>query len=241
MKAFPSKRFWRLRAAALMAAVLIGAILVIGMIKWMPATANLPRGDVPLFQVRAWETPGELLLHREGEERGGLLLKHSERDPVYRYDPATRSLSLAARASWERSNEQVAECALQVSPLPPGLRIEPKSDRLLTGEREIATAGRTTLALHPSPSGKWAAVVSAESGRSGSLLPFLGRGGASGQHYHQILSLSEGVLVGKPVRLPLGGENEVLRQCWSPDERYVVYADVLFFHLSVVSVDVSGR
>lgn len=195
--------------------------------------------DVPLFETPAWQASGMLLVRSEEEEEGALLLKHSERETVYRYDPETQSLSGVASDIWQNAREPIGDCELQSGQSPQVLRIDPKSGQLLVDNRPITTTGATPLAILGSPSGNRVAVLSAEGPMSGSILPFLGRGGASGQHYHQVFSLPGVLPVWKSVRLPLSSEKVTLTACWSPNERYVIYADILFF--SIVVVDIYGR
>ena len=72
-------------------------------------------------------------------------------------------------------------------------------------------------------------------------MPFSGPGGADGQHFHELLSLTDFTRVGEPVRLPMRTKDIVsLNSCWSPDERYVVYADFSRYRvLSIVPIDVA--
>lgn len=195
-------------------------------------------GDVPLFETEAWQsgTPryGEqLLLRRAAPGDGVLLLKHSHRERVYRYDPRTRAFAPAAEQEWTRAEAPIEDCGKQVPPAPPALRIDSPTNRLMAGARAIATAGPTVLDLTMAPSARVVAVLSAARGKQPSLLPSLGAS-ASGQRYHQIVSLPDAVIHGKAVRVPVRRDNDVLESCWSADERAIVYYNVLFSYVAVV-------
>jgi hypothetical protein len=196
-------------------------------------------GELPLFKTHMWRQRGSLMLRREADGRGPLLLKHSERDAVYKYDPAGRSLTLAAEKEWRDAKGEVADCDKQFHPSPFVLDIDAKTHRLSAGGREVQTAGHAVLDMRISPSKKWVAVVSAEGRSSGSVFPTLGGGAGTGQHYHQVFSLPDVKTGGEPVRLPLGGEHELITPCWSAEERFVVYTDTLFFSLTVVDTNVT--
>ena len=189
---------------------------------------------------------GGWMVRSEGPARDRLLLTHLRREMVYRYDRATRELALVPHERWEAGGGDVAQCPSGFT-TPAGLRIEskrgpsePRLDRLLAGDRVIRTAGARALRIHESPSGRFAAVLSADGEREESPVPFSGPGGADGQHFHELLSLVDFKRVGEPVRLPMTSkEISSLGGCWSPDGRYVVYADLLYFWvLSVVPIDV---
>jgi hypothetical protein len=184
------------------------------------------------------------MVRSEGHDKDTLLLTHLKLEMVYRYDQATRELALLPHEHWEASSEEIVECPTLDSPS--GLRIEsrrtpsdPRLDRLLAGDRVIRTAGARALTMSESPSGRFASVLSADGERRESLMPFSGPGGADGQHFHELLSLTDFTRVGVPVRLPMTTKEIIsLDSCWSPDERYVVYSDFSSFRLlSVVPID----
>jgi hypothetical protein len=220
----------------LSSAVCAAAVALTLFVGWIMDSA---RGDLPLFKTRMWQRRGSLTLRREADGGGSLLLRHSERDAVYKYDPAGRSLALADEKEWRDAKGEVAECDKQFHPSPFVLEIDPKTHRLSAGGREVRTAGHAVLDMRISPSRKRVAVVSAEGRGSGSVFPTLGGGGGTGRHYHQVFSLPDVKTGGEPVRLPLGGEHELITPCWSADDRFVVYTDTLFFSLTVAETNVT--
>src|SRR5918912_622814 len=155
--------------------------------------AYMSAAEVPLFGLDLWHDGGplygRLLLRREAEGSGALLVKHSDRPEVYAYDPAGRSLAPAAAGAWERATGAVADCESQFAPDPPALRIDPETHKLRAGSREVATAGKTAVVLRASPSGRRVAVLSATGSMTEGLLPFLAGGHPTGQRLHQTLTL----------------------------------------------------
>jgi hypothetical protein len=198
-------------------------------------------GDVPLFRLDLWHGEGalrgQIMLRREAEGSGALLVKHSQRPEVYAYDPASRSLTPAAQGAWQRAAGTVAECEKQFSPDTPPLRIDGKTYRLVDGSREVETAGKTALAVIASPSGHLAAVLSSTGARTDGTLSALAGGHPTGQRLHQTFTLPDVQPVGPAVRIPVQSDSDHLRPCWSADERFVVYYHILFYYLSVVEVD----
>jgi hypothetical protein len=207
-------------------------------------TESGSRDEAPLFTLPAWQDVGleygDQLMLRESVDGDALLLKHSRRDTIYKYDPSTHSLTAVSNAEWLRTNTPIAECGKQGDPSPLLLKIETASHQLFAGDRPIKAAGRTALKLTEAPSGKFAAVLSASGNADTSIIPFTGGSGASGQYYHQIMSLPDVQAVGQPVRLPVRRKNDSLIPCWSADERYVIYHQVTFNYLSIVTTDLSS-
>jgi hypothetical protein len=169
-------------------------------------------------------------------QTGSLLLKHTNRETVYRHQPRAGVLSQATPEEWLRAGGPIAECGKQTAPPQDVLRIEQQSHQLVAGQRHLSTAGRNALSLAVSPGNRFAAVLSAAGEIHPSILPALGAGGAAGQHYHQLVSLPDGAVVGKAVRIPVGRDYDVLTACWSLDSRAVVYSDVVFSYLSIVEI-----
>jgi hypothetical protein len=69
-------------------------------------------------------------------------------------------------------------------------------------------------------------------------MPFSGGSAASGEHYHQVISLPDAVPLGKAVQLPLQQDSDLLVPCWSADEKTVIYHEILFTYLAVVETRV---
>lgn len=226
------------------------AVLVVGGAIWWNWNRNADVGvetNVPLLETPAWRTEDalslrKLLLRTETKDEETILLKLNNNEAIYRYNPNTQSLSLVPIERWQDATGPIEDCNTQIPPSPRELDIDPRSNRLIARrDREVQTAGSTALSLRASPSGTMSAVLSAKGRRRSSILPFLSGGGVSGQHFHQVFSLPDAVPIGKSVRLPLESKEAGIAICWSPDERYVVYYDIFFFHLSIVPVDITRR
>jgi hypothetical protein len=216
---------------------MIAAILVTGAVLVL-SQLTAPSGDVPLFNTPAWrgEAPkyGEQLLLRR-DANTVLLLKHSGREGAYKYDGRARSFVPVTELEWTRAAGKVAECGTQVPPPAGILRIHTQTHRLMAGQREVPTAGPTVLALIESPSRRYVAVLSTSGAAKPSLLPFLAAG-AEGQRFHQLVSLPAGAVVEHPIRIPVARNDDVLTACWSPDEKAIVYYDVVFSRVSIVEL-----
>ncbi len=192
--------------------------------------------DVPLFVTKAWRKEGKLYLRRDGLS---LLLRHSQSEVVYRYEPKLRNLSIASTEQWALVDTEITDCSASGEPDPRIFRIESRGRKLLAGERQLPSSGEITLRLRQSPTGRWLAVLSADD-PEGSLFPFLGSGGARGQHYHQVLRAANGSTVGESLRLAFDTHSRIFSQCWSTDEGYVVYSDYFFTQLSIVTFNEFG-
>jgi hypothetical protein len=221
--------------------IAVAAVIILAAGIALALRAYRPVAQAPLFTLDLWQGEkalhGQMMLRREAEGSGALLIRHSERPTVYAYDPAKRSLTPADEGAWERAAGAVAECEAQAPPPYSVLHIDPETHRLLAGSREVGTAGKTALVLRASPSGRRAAVLSATGSIVEGILPFSGGSGASGQYLHQTLSLPEATPVGATVGVPVRRSGDSLTPCWSADERFVVYYHVLFFYLSIVEAD----
>jgi hypothetical protein len=168
----------------------------------------------------------------------GLFLKHSVVPVIYRYDPAAQALHTVGLAEWQSATSPIANCEEQLSPNPRTLEINSTAGgKLVDGSgRTIATAGTFTENLIVSPDGKWVAVLSANGPKSASLLPFLGGPQPLGQRYHQVISIDDLKWIGSAVALPVADKSDVLTPCWTADEKYVVYTDLVFSSVLVVPV-----
>ena len=224
-----------------MIAAIGGAVFLAG-ISW-PRRESQSKAGIPLLKTSAWqgrmpEYGDQIMLRRETKDGGALLLKHSKRETVYRYDPAAAGLTTISEQTWNAASGPIAECAKQFPPPAHVLSIDKASNRLIAGNRTINTTGRTVLKLAESPGKRWVAVLSASGPMKPSLIPFSGGSAASGEHYHQVFSLPDAVPVGAAVQLPMERDSDLLIPCWSADENTVIYHEILFAYLSVVETRV---
>jgi hypothetical protein len=206
------------------------------LIFWMTRSPAPPVPDVPLLETPLWRSSGPLLLRAEANPSNGLLLRHGRHGEVYRYAPRQRTLTLAKQEDWDAANTPVRDCAT-AGGNPKGLWVDPTTHKLRDGKRELTTAGAHALYLFTSPSGSYAAVLSAEGPATGDLLPFLSGGGAGGRHYHQFVRTEDGTSLGPAFSLGFDSRRDVILGCWSPNERFAVYHDYLMSHLSIVHID----
>jgi hypothetical protein len=200
--------------------------------------------DVPLFSLPAWKDLGlkygdQLMLRLESRAGGALLLKHSRSEIIYKYDRDAKNLTQVNIVRWTSAGTAIAECGKESYPGSTAMRIDTLSHQFFAGNRAVPTAGRTVLKFSPAPSGKWVAVLSASGDPATSLLPFTGGSGASGEYYHQVMSLPEAKSFNPAMRLPLQHKLDSLTPCWSSDEQYVVYHQVTFNYLSIVPTKLS--
>lgn len=220
------------------AAVVVVAALSAGVyvrLKIWPEYGDVPRLRTPEWEFRGFDgysTP-LLLLRRESQTDGALLLKRSRLEAVYRYDPQTRSIKAVTDGEWQNAGGQIARCLDQGRLNPAVLRRDDREHKLFAGNREIPTAGGVAIAEIRSPSGKWVAVHSAAGPVTKSIIPD-GSYVIFGQRYHEIMSLPDLVRVGKPLRIPANENRGPMRPCWSADEKFVVYTDDAFWMVAVV-------
>jgi len=235
---FATQYRWALIAGTI-AVVFVVSMIWLGVYTWFKIWPT--RGDVPLFKTPEWEFKelnefkgDQLMIRRETNAGGALLLKRTDLETVYKYDPVQRSVTAVAETVWDKAGGAIAKCRdQQLADIPSVLLRNDHDHKLFAGKREVRTAGGIPLAELASPSGKWAAVHSAAGPAVQSILPFTGDL-IYGQRYHEILSLPEAVRVGKPVRVPLNQTRSYLSPCWSADEKFVVYTDLSFWVLVVV-------
>lgn len=194
-----------------------------------PSAARARLFDLPEWRGLTREYGDRFSLRRETEGAGALLMKHSRRDVIYKHDPDRGTLSAVAAGEWERARGEVAKCDEQ---FPRANLLVTREHRLTADGREVSAAGRTVLGVAESPSGRWAAVLSASGDAGVSAVPFAAGGGASGRYYHQLLALPGTGWVGATLEVPT--RNEEMIACWSADEQYVVYHHADFNYLSVV-------
>jgi len=221
--------------------LIAGAVLAAGALFAVRQQPRATEGDVPLLATPAWQGDAakygeQLLLRRDPRAARVLLLKRSGRDGAYRYDGSTRTLTPVTEQDWLRAGGPIAECARQGPPSPQVLRIDQASHTLLAGSRAVPTAGALVMALTESPGHRFVAVLSASGPAQPSLVPFLGAGGAAGQRFHQVVSLPGAAVLGNAIRVPVQRSEDVLTACWPPDEKAIVYYDLVFSHVSVVEL-----
>lgn len=209
--------------------------------------------DVPMLQTPAWERKDlntyrdELMLRRETKDGGALLLKRSDLETVYRYDPQSQSLSTVADAEWQKAGGPIAKCFdYKNIKVPRDVTVTHNETKhqLLIGKpgalREVPTAGGYPLKEEISTSGKWVAVLSAAGPAIPPLAPMSGYI-TLGQRYHEILSLPDARQVSKPIRFPVNDTKDFFHVCWSADDEFVVHVYWLYSYLVVVPTGVSSR
>ena len=214
----------------LIATVIIGALVF----ALFSSSAEVPLLQTPEWQGREPLYGEQLLLRRESKDGGALLLKHSQRETLYRYELGSESLAPISETEWQRATGPVAECGKQFAPAPKMLDIDRSANKLVAPGHTLSTAGRTPLKLTASPSGKKVAVLSADGDLRSSVVPFTGGSGASGQHYLEIMSLPQAVTLGQPGRVPHKRDYDSLIPCWSADEQLVVIYSSAFNYLSII-------
>lgn len=195
-----------------------------------------------LFETKEWNElagkyPGGFSLRITFDNNENLLLKHNNKDIVYKYDPAIKQLQLANEKTWATATGGIVNCNSQIGKEPLQIRIDGKTNKLLIDDKEVPNIkGRVHLQYRFTSGGDKFAILSASGKKASSLLPFLGEGGASGIHYHQVFSFPELVPIGSAIELPFTTEEATYRGCWSSGEKFIVYFHVLNFNLAIVDV-----
>ena len=188
-----------------------------------------------LLPTPAWGRPGRLFLRSEGAA-GGLLLRRDDA-AVYRYDPKQSRLGAADVSAWDQAGGALADCASQIPAT--AIRIDTASGRAVLDGRTLPAAGAQVVTTLRSPSTRLAVLLSAGAARP-SLLPALGAGHQA-PFFHQVFALTDSRQLSPSVRLPFGGSSAGLSACWSADEQFVVYADLIMTALAIVRIDADGR
>ena len=238
----------------LLAAVLVVVVVVLSLGIYFALKVWPIGADVPILKTAAWEFKDlneygeELMLRRETNEGGALLIKRTDLETVYRYDPQRSSLSAVGDAEWQKAGGPIAKCFDYSTRKPARDVIVTQNEpdhQLLIGKpsalREVPTAGGYPLQNEVSPSGRWVAVLSGTGPAIPSLLPLLGGGFILGQRYHEILSLPDTRRVSKPIRFPVSDTRDFFKLCWSADEEFVVHIYWQYNYLVVVPTGVSSR
>ena len=229
---------------------LLGSLMIAALCLPMSAcTADHPAG-VTRWPTPAWGRPGNLRLRlvdgaaaaaatpqaAPGAVPVGLLLRR-DAGAVYRYDAQRNMLLPVATALWDEVSTAVADCASQVPAT--AVRINTSTGQATLAGQLIALAGSDVVTTLKSPSGRLAALVSAGAPRR-SLMPLLG-GGHSGPFHHQVLRLDDGRLLPPAVQLPFDKSEAGLTACWSADERFVVYANLIMTVVVIVAIEAEGN
>ena len=210
-------------------------LTVAGWISMGVLAVNCEASEGPeLLHTPAWSQPGGLWL-RETQDGQALLLRNAQ-GIVYRYEPAGAPLTQVPAAQWDAAGGAIADCERQ----PPAVEIsiDAHSGRARIGERPLVLDQPQVMTTVKSPSGRQALVVSS-SGERGSVAPFLGQG-RQAPFFHQVASLPDGATSGPAQRLPFGGRTGGLTACWSADERFAVYTDLVMSSLAIVPVPRAG-
>lgn len=220
-----------------LAIVLIFSVVYLGRGLGVCRVADVALLETPELVPPERERYARLQLRSQKRGEGHLLLKNSARSEIYSYDPNAGTLSLVANNFWENATGEIGDRCGGPPTSNPWLHID-DSDRLVDRDEQIETAGETALRFKTSPSGKFIAVLSANGFKYPSIIPFMGKGGTFGQHYHQLLLAKDLSATGRRVPLPFVTARKLFSPCWSPDERFVVYTEVLYHRITIVAVDV---
>ena len=234
-------RFFKLCSAAFLL-VLLSFVTLVAFKLWSFGA------DVPLLQTPKWKDKrlgelysGWLQLRRETKAGGALLLKRVDVDPVYRYDPQTRTLSAVTEKEWLNASGPIAKCMEQLAkPGPVQIRVDYGVHKLLIAEREVPTVASFALGSLSSPSGNWVAVLSA----TGPIIPSAGLFSGNqvlGHRYHEIKSVPAAMSGGDAIQIPVVDTVTTQQLCWSADEKFVTYNDGSFSSLVVVETNLDSH
>lgn len=183
----------------------------------------------------AWGRPGNLQLRGDSVAHG--LLLRRDAGAVYRFDPVQRTLAAVDSSAWDRSSAPPTDCASQHSA--PAILIDTATGKASLGGVPLPSAGPQVVKTVRSPGGGKALVVSAAAARA-SFAPALGAGHQP-PFFHQVVRLDTGRGDGRAVRLPFGGRTGALMACWSADEQFAVYADLIMTSVAIVRLDAEGK
>jgi len=201
--------------------------------------------DVPLLETPGWkEIVGQLFVRSEDRGDTRLLIKlisggdqfdldgtaegvaqaPATNGVIYRYDPRKRELDEVRDGLWGEASGEM--CCLSTQRMWGDDRVKIVGERLISYQRKRQTTrGNTVTRVEASPSRKWVAVLSADGPVKQSLYSFGKDGTPQGQYYHELFRLPDLAPVGKPIRLPVDRSFHTDHIVWSPDERFLVYAD----------------
>lgn len=100
----------------LLATVVVLVVFVVSLAIYLVLKFRPIRGDVPTFKTPAWafkdfdDFHEEVMLRRETKGGGSLLIKRTDLETVYRYDPQERTLNAAGDAEWQKADGPIAKC-----------------------------------------------------------------------------------------------------------------------------------
>ena len=175
---------------------------------------------------------------RVNARAGRIGTRQEDRDYYYSFDPMAEMLTQVGEDRWDEAIGSVSTYTY-ARRLPKPFRRDTSTWQLKAGGTIIPAAGDWFHKMALSPSGRFAAVLSADA--DGQLnLPFIGGyAGCTAQHYCQLLSVDERAWVGGAISIPMISVKTGLDVFWSPDERYVVVLDIQ--SVCIIPVDTSGE
>lgn len=202
--------------------------------------------STPAHVTPGWTGYGHLLIRDDPGGDDSILLRHLRAEQfgtwaqnggsgaefggtIYRYSPASGTLTVAPAGQWNSSTTPIVDCARSTLARLYGqsktIVHDLQTDTVLLNGTTIETQGKTVLHAAVDASLSLVAVLSTDGPlRSGPLWAF-GARKASGPRYHQVINLHDGALVGRPVVLADASSEHSLQVCWSPDGGSVVYHD----------------
>jgi hypothetical protein len=212
--------------------------------------------EMPCTETPKWDSTGLLRIRMDSSGSDTLLVQLAVRprdrehlppnpdqdlDAIYRRRPGQSGFDATDSGAWKQAEGDIGECFPRSLEGPTNSRVGVDEDFVLRfGDRVIKTAGKGVVTTALSPNDEIAAVVSSEVSQTRGML-FHGR--ASGQFYQQFFRVRDGIQVGETLRLPKlsSGPDQVLKSCWSPDTRYLIYSDEYHSHLCLVAAPESGK
>lgn len=142
-------------------------------------------------------------------------------DLVFRYDPSTAVITLAAESEWDTALGDVAAGNGSASGSPFGTGGGTGRRPLLFNGNIVPVEGGTVVKIYQSPGEPVVAVVSATGTPS---LPLFTNGQTSGQHFHQLFSEETGESIGPALRIGVGGQDVgPVNGRWVANNRYIVH------------------
>jgi hypothetical protein len=224
---------------------LVGAVLVV-MAYQRLRLARIP--EMVCVDTPKWQGTGQLRVRMESVESDAILVQlvrdyddHPSLVPspdqdfsaIYRHRPGHQELDALDSRMWAQGQGDIGDCLGRTMTKTTRWSDGYQKDFLLRFDgRVIPTAGKGVVLAALSPNDELASVVSSEIPQTPGMI--LARA-PSGQFFHQFFRVRDGVQVGDTLRVPKlsRAPQQVLQSCWTPDSRYVVYADDLHGRLCV--------